>query len=156
MLLSSYRLDQFSDADGYAANVVTVLESYPEEVVLYVTDPRTGIQRACKWPPTIAEIVCACEVQMQHIAKLKRLQSPRKREDLALLGPPREERPTYEELKAKYGENWGLTPAEPKKPPVKAMSWQEVATFYRSNPDRAARLMRIANDYAEDRGEAPA
>jgi len=113
------------------------------------------VQRHCKWPPTIAEIVEACNQRMQEIARLHRLQNPRKPE-ATMLGPPRDERPTYEELKAKYGENFGLAPAEPKKPPARAMSWQEVATFYRSNPERAARLMRLADDYAEDRGEAPA
>jgi hypothetical protein len=60
-LFTSYRLDQYADPDGFKTIMGAVLEGYPNEVVIYVCDPRTGIQRRCKWPPTVSEIVEACD-----------------------------------------------------------------------------------------------
>lgn len=34
-----------------------VLERYPDDVIRSVTSPVTGIQRTCKFPPSIAEVV---------------------------------------------------------------------------------------------------
>lgn len=102
-----------------------VLEQYPDEVIVFVTDPRTGVQRSCKWPPTIAEIVEACDLHLQDLARLKRWQNWGKPDEVPLLEQPREERPTLEELKAKYGENWGLALAESKRPQAPPLSWDE-------------------------------
>jgi hypothetical protein len=155
MLSSSYRLDQFRDPDAYVLSIASVLEAYPDEVIFEVTDPRTGIQRGCKWPPTIAEVVSACEVRMQHLAKIKRYRNWGKPE-VPAIEAPREERPTLEQLKAKYGEHYGLAPPPPKPPAERAPSWQTIVAMYKSDPARIRRLMRIADDYADDRGDAPA
>src|SRR5450631_2209684 len=109
ILFSAFRSDQYSDPEGYLASLGIVLEQYPDDVILYITDPRTGVQRACKWPPTISEIVEACDRRMQDQARVKRLQNWGKNEVLALEAP-RDERPTYEQLKEKYGDNFGLDP----------------------------------------------
>lgn len=67
------------------ASVGVVLEQFPDEVIIYVTHPRTGIQRRLKFPPTISEIVEACETQ---IAYLERLKQP-KRLPMPMVPPPR-------------------------------------------------------------------
>lgn len=54
-----------------------VLEQFPDEVIVYITDPRTGIQRRLKWPPTISEVIEAAE---DHIKHLIRLRAPRRGE----------------------------------------------------------------------------
>lgn len=51
-----------------------VLEQFPDEVITYITDPRTGIQRRSKWPPTISEVIDAGE---QHQEFLARQRAPR-------------------------------------------------------------------------------
>jgi hypothetical protein len=38
-----------------------VLEQYDDAVIRWVTSPLTGIQRQCKFPPSIAEVVEACD-----------------------------------------------------------------------------------------------
>lgn len=53
------------------ASLGAVLEEFPDEVIIYVTDPRTGIQRRSKWPPTISEVLEACEAHQEFLAKLK-------------------------------------------------------------------------------------
>jgi hypothetical protein len=73
-VFSAYRIDQFADPDGFKNQLGVVLEQYPDEVITYVCDPRTGIQRRLKWPPTISEIVEACD---EHREFLKKLQKPR-------------------------------------------------------------------------------
>jgi len=71
-LFSAYRIDQYADADGFKNSLGAVLEGFPDEVIRYVCDPRTGLQRCLKWPPTISEVVEACE---EHRAYLHRMRT---------------------------------------------------------------------------------
>lgn len=50
-----------------------MLESYPDDVIEYVTAPQTGIQRTQKFAPTIAEIAEACQARLAAIDKQKQL-----------------------------------------------------------------------------------
>jgi hypothetical protein len=75
LLFSAYRRDDFADPEGFVAQLGVILCDYPEEVVIYVTSPKTGLQRRSKWPPTISEIIEACE---QHQLHLQRLRAPRR------------------------------------------------------------------------------
>lgn len=61
MLLSAYRRDDYADPEKFVAQLGVVLSGYDADVVEYVTDPRTGIQRTNKWPPSIQEVVEACD-----------------------------------------------------------------------------------------------
>lgn len=106
-LFAAYRTDQYADPDGYVASLGMVLEQYPEDVVDFITNPRTGIQRTSKFPPTISEIVQACDARVADLKKQERYRNWG-RSEVPALEQPRESRPTYEELKAKYGENWGI------------------------------------------------
>lgn len=49
-----------------------IFEGFADEVIVYVSDPRTGIQRRSKWPPTISEVVEACEDHREHLERMKR------------------------------------------------------------------------------------
>lgn len=147
MLSSSYRLDQFPDPDAYVVSVAAVLEGYPDDVIHHVTDVRTGMQRGCKFPPTIAEVVTACEVLMQDVARRKRLTNWGKNNP-PLLDAPREQRPTYDELKAKYGDDFGIKAEQDKpKPKAKAPSWEQIEAIYQADPSR---LRRLIPDDGED------
>lgn len=163
-IFSAYRADSYGSpehAEGYKANVKAVLGQYPDEVIMHISDPRTGVQRASDYPPSIARIVTACEVEMQHKAKLARLKNwgNAATEERKRLEAPREERPTLAEMKAKYGEDWGLRADPRPKPGFKtgqAPSWQEIVSIYHRDPSRMENLCRVADDYAQDRGDAPA
>jgi hypothetical protein len=65
-ILSSYRRDDFADPDSYAVQLGMVLERYDDKVIEAVTSPVTGIQRTCKWPPSIAEFV---EFAEEHVRR---------------------------------------------------------------------------------------
>jgi hypothetical protein len=84
-----------------------VLEQYSNDVIAYITDPRTGVQRRKNWPPTIAEIVRACDDRVAQLHRTERFKNWGKGDDL-LLNAPKTERPTSEDLIAKYGPNFGL------------------------------------------------
>lgn len=60
-LFSAYRRDDYADSAGFFAQLGAVFEGYPESVIDHVTSPRTGLQRTCKFPPSVAEVVEACE-----------------------------------------------------------------------------------------------
>lgn len=63
MLFSAYRRDEFADPEGFLAQIGVVFEGYSDEVILVVTSPKTGLQRRSKWPPSIAEVVEACDAE---------------------------------------------------------------------------------------------
>lgn len=48
------------------------MEQYSDEVIKYVCDPRTGIQRRSKWPPTISEMVEDCDEHRAFLEKLRK------------------------------------------------------------------------------------
>lgn len=143
MLFSAYRTDQYTDPESYMASLGMVFEQYPDEVICYVTDPRTGIQRNKKWPPAISEIVSALDDRNAELRQKARFENWGKNEPV-LIEPPREQRPSLAELKDKYGENWGLTSLNKTerahdKP---APTWDQIAEIYQSDPPRIARLVR--------------
>jgi len=107
-----------------------VFEQYPDHVVDYVTNPRTGIQRTSKFPPTISEIVAACDARVADIKRKERFQNWGNNEPL--IEGPKQEKPTLEELKEKYGPNWGIVRDEPKKPIVRAPDMEEIRRHYQN------------------------
>ncbi|WP_316205765.1 hypothetical protein [Bradyrhizobium sp. SZCCHNS1012] len=80
VLFSAYRRDQYASPDGFMTQAALVLSEYSEDVVRYVTDPRTGIQRKLKWPPVIAELVEACDHAKQMLPAM------RQKAEMAALG----------------------------------------------------------------------
>lgn len=61
MLVGLYRRQEVTDPEIYVAGLAAVLAEYPEAVIEFVTDPRTGIARRLKWLPSIAEVAEACD-----------------------------------------------------------------------------------------------
>lgn len=90
MLFSAYRKDDFADPEGFVTQLGAILCDFQEDVVNYVTSPKTGIQRRSKWPPAISEILEACEA---HRDFLKRARTERPVTFIAL--PPPERPPGY-------------------------------------------------------------
>src|SRR5690348_11532372 len=110
LLLGCYRKGDAENPDTYTAAIAAVLSEYPTDIIRRATDPRTGIAGKSKWLPSVAEVRDFCEAEYAPVRRQQereRLAEERKR----MLPPPvedRAKRPTYEELKAKYGPNWGL------------------------------------------------
>lgn len=60
-VLGSYRRDDFADPESFLLQLGMVLERYDDVVIREATSPITGIQRTCKFPPSIAEVVEFCD-----------------------------------------------------------------------------------------------
>jgi hypothetical protein len=147
IIFSAFRADQYSDPDGYLTSLGLVLEQYPSDVIVYISDPRTGVQRRCKWPPTISEIVEACDDRVSELKRNERYRNWGKNDSTLLLDGPQIPRPTLEEIKLKYGPNYGLTANEPpRESTFKAPSWDAITEAYAADPSRLAHLTKAADE----------
>jgi hypothetical protein len=91
VLFSAYRRDDYADPLGFVAQLGAVLSEYPPEVVLYVTDPLTGVQRRQKWPPSMAEVIEACDEHVAYLAKIAQGEALRRAQPVPIQPPPRRE-----------------------------------------------------------------
>jgi hypothetical protein len=142
ILFSAYRLDQYNDPEGFKVNIGMVLEQYPIDTIRFVTDPRTGVQRRHEWPPSVKNVVDACDQHMHEQAKAHRFANWGKSNDLMLEGP-QEPKPTLEELQEKYGKDWGLTDPGRERIAVNskpAPSWDSVVAQMQGDPATLERL----------------
>jgi hypothetical protein len=107
LLFSAYRKDDYNDPQGFVMQLGAILEAFPVEVVEYITSPMTGIQRRLKFPPSLAEIVEACQAEMAHLEKVRKYSS---------MPPPLPRLPkpkysadqSYEAMTKKYGRPIGV------------------------------------------------
>lgn len=110
LLLDCYRTGQANNPEVFVTAVAATLARYPDQVIYDVTDPRTGIPSKISWMPTIKDIREACERAYEpikeEIERDKRIAEQMKLREEYESKP----RPTYDELKAKYGQNWGIAP----------------------------------------------
>lgn len=113
VLLGCYRSGEANDPEVYITAVVATLAQYPEHVIRAVCDPRTGLPSRSKWLPTVSEVREECDVLCErdrragHWEALAE-QTLRERREAEAAS---QTKLSYEEMKAKYGENWGLKTA---------------------------------------------
>lgn len=114
ILAGCYRKDDAADPETYSAALAAVLAEYPPDIVRRVTDPRTGLPSRQQWLPTIKEVHDACDELDQRERRFAEA-AKREREQLEARQRDAEKakaKPTYDDLKAKYGPNWGLSGQE--------------------------------------------
>jgi hypothetical protein len=149
LLLGCYRTGEANDPVTYVAAITAILSRYPEDVITTVTHPATGLPKKKSWLPTIKEVSDACdeaaEFNIQNAARLKRVQEQleaRERED-------RGEKLTLDQLKAKYGPDWGIIPNASivMKMAVKAPSWGDIANIYQMDPSRMQALIKRDDEF---------
>lgn len=92
---------------------VATLAEFSMETILAVTDPVRGMPSTHKWFPSISEIREVCQWHEAKRARLAEAEGRRRRQlllrdDDRAIAEDRAARPTYDELKAKHGETWGL------------------------------------------------
>jgi len=111
MIFACYRKDETQDPETYAAAVAAVLSQYPQNVIDYVCDPRTGITGTNKWLPAVAEIKDACESLMNKLwqdgAREKRIEKQLADREADYKAMKEQRKLNYAELKAKYGDGMG-------------------------------------------------
>lgn len=131
MLFLAYPKSDYDEPEGALASYIEVLSGYSDVIVAHVTSNKTGVQRRSKFPPRVAELVEACDQAAQAIERRKRYENWG-RNGLLIEGP-QDEKPTLDELKAKYGDNWGLDPTGGEikpKPTFTAPNRDQLAAHY--------------------------
>ncbi len=111
--------------DGYIGALAATLAEYPRMVAVKCCDPVHGVSRETRFLPTVADVVAFCERETAGMrgpveredrdARILREMAERAEAE-AQLQAERAARPTIDEMKAKHGPNWGLTPSEPAPP----------------------------------------
>lgn len=110
ILAGCYRKDDAADPETYLMAVSAVLAEYAPDIVSQVTDPRSGLPSRLNWLPSVKEVRDACEEidqrrrRMAEAAAREREQLEARRKDEAAKAI----KPTLEQLRDKYGPNWGL------------------------------------------------
>jgi hypothetical protein len=103
LLVGCYRREDFSDPEIAFRAFVSVLARYPEDIVIKVTEPATGIPSKLKWPPSIAEVVDACNEAMAPILREFDRKMTAYRQARLLAPPPPGPKMTVAEMEAKLG-----------------------------------------------------
>lgn len=108
LLFGCYRTGDANDPETYVAAITAVLAHYPEDVITQVTHPVTGLPHTKSWLPTVKEVTDACvsanEPFVEEQRRLKRIKDQFEMREREARG----ERPTLDQLKSKYGPNWGI------------------------------------------------
>jgi hypothetical protein len=65
LLLGCYRKGDANDPDTYVAAITATLARYPEDVIMSVTHPATGLPTQKDFLPTVREVYLACDSIMQ-------------------------------------------------------------------------------------------
>ena len=109
-----------ADPKIFATGLAELLSGYPQWLLDAICNVRSGLPAHFSFMPTIAEIRQYCEKLLaedrRHREVIERWTRPR-------LPPPidRSSRPTYAELRAKYGSTWGIK-TDPRPDPRKELA----------------------------------
>ncbi|MGY3479513.1 hypothetical protein [Bradyrhizobium ottawaense] len=134
VLLGSYDGVEVHDPEVFVAAVIRIFRHFSTDVLRQVCDPSVGLPVKLKWFPKLFEIKAECNAVSAEFAHRERLKNWGKS-----IAPPenREGRPTIDELKAKYGPNWGilqeekLSSAVGGKPDFKCMTKKQLSEHYK-------------------------
>ena len=115
-MFGCYRKDEVADPAFFITAVVGILTRYSETTIRHVTDPLNGLPATAKFLPSVAEIKEACEREQatqdrETAREERRAEQARQQAEYEREQSDRASRPSYEELKAKAGPNWGIITA---------------------------------------------
>lgn len=109
-MLDSFRTGGANSPETFVTAIAATLSRYPDQVIYEVTDPTSGLPVQITWMPTIKDVHDACERaflpiknQQEREKRITEQLEARRNDDEA-----RERRPTYDELKEKYGPTLGI------------------------------------------------
>jgi hypothetical protein len=77
LMFGCYRKSEASDPEVYAAATSAILSEYPQEVIDYITDPRTGLPSRSQWLPSVFEVRRACDDHIEYLHKVELVRAKR-------------------------------------------------------------------------------
>lgn len=104
-----------SDPQVFVVGLVQVLATYPDWVRRQAVDPVNGLAGQHDFLPSLAIVRKFCQDLVNADERRRNIRDRYTPKPLTI--EDRRPRPTYDELKEKHGDNWGLSPAdkEPRK-----------------------------------------
>lgn len=140
LLAGQFRRDDAADPETFAASWAAVMSGFPPVVLDEVCHPAKGIATKQSFLPSVHELREELITVMNTMIARWRLDQlpPERRAAIgrgvtALLEQPRHQRPSYDDLKAKYGDNWGIDQSDPRpnrNQPFKVPTLGEVTEHY--------------------------
>lgn len=108
------------------------LVRYPDEVIIHVTSPETGIQRRSKWPPSFSDVIDACDQYAAELEKKRRFENWGAQAAGAI--EDKRSRASVAELKGRFGDRWGIQQEhEVAKPPPEPIDREKVFAHYKTH-----------------------
>lgn len=151
-LLASYPTLNLHDPKGYMANLTSLLTAYP----LWVGERALPqIKTAApEWPPAEGKV----RRILEDVVRYQRYAAEWKEDAAHMIEDRREPRQkeSYEELKAKYGPNWGITNPDTPRPPSRGEVLADIYARYGRDkvdavPDAGEDAWRkLKSDYGRD------
>ena len=135
LLFGQFRKGEANDPAVFVASVAAVLSHYPKDVIVAATHPEIGLASRGDWLPTVREVRAICEELMAPTRRAEQRQKALD-ETAAKLAAEPVEKPTIEQLKAKYGETFGIGQVKKEAPmtmptePEKARWRQQILAEY--------------------------
>lgn len=102
LMYGCYRKDDACDPQTFLDAAAAILADYPDDVIIVVTDPRSGLPGKIKWPPQPQEVKQACET-IEAPRRDRRAYEERSTKQLrarAEIDAKPKTKSTYEEIKA--------------------------------------------------------
>ena len=114
LLFGSFRKADADNAEVFSAGCVRLFANYQPDIVAYVVDPLTGLPGRSEWLPSLRAVKQALDERHDEIARIERFQAIEQQQlaDRKAAEAARQQRPSYDELKAKHGPGWGLKTVE--------------------------------------------
>jgi hypothetical protein len=128
---SAFRRGELIDPVIFGRNMAKVFMCYPRQIVLIVCDPTTGVPAVQDWLPSIAQVKAACDTEIAYLHRVARYRNWGNRATLEL-AKDEPVKPTMQQLKAKFGPNWGIKTADEENRPESrsAMSKEQLQEHY--------------------------
>lgn len=125
LFFGSFRKADADDPETFTAGCLRLFTAYPPAAVRHVVDPVTGLPGRSEWLPTMKAIKEALDGWAAEEKRARefeaRLQAAEQQiADRKAWQEKQKTKPTLEEMKAKYGDNWGLKSASPESQESKA------------------------------------
>lgn len=151
LLLGCYRTGEANDPETYVAAITATLARFSEAIITEVTHPATGLPSRSSWLPTVKEVSEACEALADRVERMRQRDARIQAQLAARNADEAFPRTPIEALKAKYGDNWGLS--DPTKNPEhivqSAPTWKRIVETYSADPSRIARLLKKDSDTSD-------
>jgi hypothetical protein len=115
LFFGSFRKADADEPEIFTSGCLRLFTAYPREAVQYVVDPITGLPGRSEWLPSLKAVKDALDASVADQQRAQEREA-RKAAEAKLIAEreawlkDKARKPTYDELKAKYGENWGITP----------------------------------------------